>query len=78
MPYDGTTCSNRGERVSLRGAVLDLMARSDPRSARDDAAFRAALVVVVARTRDRADDLWLQYRGDRADVRAMAYARYGY
>jgi hypothetical protein len=64
MPLDSDT-DRIAPRISLRAEMLDLMSREAGNPTLDEAGMRAALRMMVLRSRDRTDDLWEQYHGGR-------------
>ena len=70
MPRD--LASEPMQRVSVRTAVLDLLAQG---ARPEDSRFRAMLRAIVEGGRTRTDDLWDKYRGA-SDRRARIYGRY--
>jgi hypothetical protein len=76
MPLDSDTDSI-APRIPLRAAMLDLMSREAGNPTLDEAGMRAALRMLVLRSRDRSDDLWEHYHGGRAaDACARTVARF--
>lgn len=71
MPRD-LASSEPVQRVSVRSAVLDLIAQG---ARPEDSRFRAMLRDIVEGGRTRADDLWDKYRGA-SDRRSRIYDRY--
>ena len=63
------------QRISMRAAVLDLLAHAESGET-DEAQFLAALRQAVEGGRSRAIDLWESYRGGTCDARARLFARY--
>lgn len=76
MPLDADTY-RIAPRISLRAAMLDLMSREAGNPTLDEAGMRAALRMMILRSRDRTDDLWEHYHGGRrTDACARTVARF--
>lgn len=78
MPFDTLAVESR-ENLSLREAVLELMARKAADPTMSDIDYRCELKNLIVDTRQPARELWNQYHNpSRASLRARTYMKYGY
>ncbi len=78
MPLDTQSPKYR-TTISLRDAVLELMARRDADQTMSESAYHTELKNLVLEARQPIQELWNRYHNTpHASVRARTYMKYGY